>query len=173
MRPVILILSAGFALFFASAAARAQQPSFQDPLLDHLAGNWTFQGNFVGEQTTHDLSAQWILNHQYLLIHDVSRDTEDGHAAFDTKLYVGWDAAAKQYACVWLDNMGGLSPQSVGYATRSGDQILFVFKHPDDETHLTFAYNAGTNSWDVRMDTVKDGVHDPVVRATLAKANKL
>jgi hypothetical protein len=171
MRPVTLTLSAGFALCFISLAARAQQPPLQDAFLDHLAGNWVSQGNFVGEQTTHDLSAEWILNHQYLLIHDVSRATENGHPAFDTKLYVGWDAAAKQYACVWLDNMGGLSPESLGYATRTGDELLLVFKHKDDETHLTFAYNAGTNSWDVRMDTVKDGVRDPVVRATLARQN--
>lgn len=171
MHPITRSLLAGFALFFACVAARAQQPSFQDALLDHLTGSWVFHGNFVGEESTHDLSAEWILNHQYLLIHDVSRETEDGHPAFDTKLYVGWDSAANQYACVWLDNFGGLSPESLGYATRSGNEILFVFKHKDDVTHLTFAYSAQTNSWGVRLDSEKNGALEPVVRATMTRRN--
>jgi hypothetical protein len=168
MRPITRTLLAGFALFFASFAARAQQPSFQDALLDHLAGNWVFHGTFAGEETTHDLSAEWILDHHYLLIHDVSRETKDGHPAFDTKLYVGWDKSAKRYACVWLDNSGGLSPESVGYATRSGDTMAFVFTSREGDTRLTFAYNAGTNSWEVRMDSA-DTPPDPVVRATLTR----
>ena len=54
--------------------ARAQQPAFQDALLDRLAGRWVLTGTIAGKPTTHDVVAEWVMEDQYLRIHEVSRE---------------------------------------------------------------------------------------------------
>jgi hypothetical protein len=54
--------------------AGAQQPTFHDALLDHLAGSWVLQGTIAGRPTTHDITAEWVLAHQYLRLQEVSRE---------------------------------------------------------------------------------------------------
>ena len=50
------------ALFLlAPPSTTAQQPGFQDPLLDLLAGNWVMTGTIAGAETTHDIVAEWVL----------------------------------------------------------------------------------------------------------------
>src|ERR1700733_3788876 len=70
-------LLTGFALcVFMSVSARAQQPAFKDALLDHLAGSWILEGNIADEEATHDVVAEWVLDHHYLRVHEVSRETQ-------------------------------------------------------------------------------------------------
>jgi hypothetical protein len=110
---------AGFAVSaFLSVSAHAQQP---DKLLDDLAGNWILDGTVADQQATFDAAAEWVMDHQYLRIHLVSREMQpNGKTAYEATAFIGWDAAAKQYACVWLDNRG-LSPASFANAKPSGD----------------------------------------------------
>ena len=54
--------------------AFAQQASFNDPLVDHLAGKWVLSGEMDHGQVTHDFNAEWVLAHQYLEINEVSRE---------------------------------------------------------------------------------------------------
>ncbi len=56
----------------------AQEPGFQDALLDNFAGNWVLEGTIAGAMTTHDIVAEWIVGHQYLRFHEVSREKGDG-----------------------------------------------------------------------------------------------
>jgi len=48
---------------FASLIAMAQQPPVTSPLLDHLAGKWMMQGAVGKQPVTHDLDAEWVLQH--------------------------------------------------------------------------------------------------------------
>ena len=61
-------------LVLLSLPAAAQEPTFQDPLLDHLIGNWVLQGTIAGSQTTHDIVSEWVLGHQYVRLHETSRE---------------------------------------------------------------------------------------------------
>jgi len=61
-----LTLGAGFVF--------GQQSTFHDQLLDHLTGTWVLQGTIMGKETTHDVAAEWVLGHQYVRIHEVSRE---------------------------------------------------------------------------------------------------
>jgi hypothetical protein len=165
-------LLTGFALaIFMSVAARAQQPTSKDALLDHLAGSWILEGTIADEEAIHDVTAEWILDYQYLRIHEVSRDTQpDGRPAYEANFFIGWDPGAKQYACVWLDTSGRISSDSIANAKRNGDEISFIFKDKDGVLHLTFAYNAQTDSWEWRLESGLNS-DDPFARVTLIKQN--
>jgi hypothetical protein len=153
--------------------ALAQQPTLRDSLLDHLVGNWILTGTIAGRQTTHDVSAAWVLNHQYLEFHETSREkNKDGDPAYVATVYIGWYERAKQYVCVWLDDYGGISTQSLGHADRGGETIAFVFQDTGDngKFHTTFAYNGAENTWTMNMDQETDGKFSAFARTTLKKS---
>src|SRR5579872_4632366 len=60
--PMRTFLKAAAFLTIGVGLAFGQQPTFHDPLLDHLAGNWVLQGTIAGKETTHDVEAAWVLN---------------------------------------------------------------------------------------------------------------
>ena len=151
----------------------AQQPTFQDPLLDHLVGKWVLQGTIEGRETKHDISAEWVLGHQYVRLHEVSREKDaQGQAAYEAIVFIGWDQPTSQYACLWLDSTGGggLAAQAIGHAKRSGEEIAFLFKGGDGSLfHTTFAYSRVTDTWQWLMDGEEGGKLQPFARVTLTK----
>jgi hypothetical protein len=154
-----------------SSKSIAQQPAFRDSLLDHLTGNWVLHGAIAGKQTTHDVTAQWVLNHQYLQIHEVSRAKDaKGLPAYEASVFVGWQQATKQYVCVWLDDYGSISPASFGIAKSNGPNIIpFIFTYNDDIFHTTFKYNPKDNTWAWDLDSEDKGVLKPFARCTLTR----
>src|SRR5262249_39613406 len=53
-----------------------QNPPVNSPLLDHLAGKWIAQASFGGQSSAHDIEAQGVLGHNYLRLHEVSREKD-------------------------------------------------------------------------------------------------
>jgi hypothetical protein len=166
-----LTRNAVLALALAVAAPSfGQQPTLNDSLLDHMAGNWVLEGTIRGKETTHDVSAEWVLGHQYLRIHEVSRDLNaKGEPAYEANVYLGWDGNLQEYACVWLDVYGGVSPVSIGNGKRAGDEIPFEFKDKDSDLHTTFRYRAGSDTWDWAIDNEANGKRSPFARLTLRR----
>jgi hypothetical protein len=155
------------------AFAQQPQPTLQDELLDHHQGAWVLQGTIAGKQTTHDVTANWVLNHQYLSIHETSREkSAKGEPAYEAIVFVGWDAAASRYFAIWHDVWGGFGSASVGYAPHSGDEIRFLFKNSNgkDDFHTTFSYNRSADTWDWRMDNDDNGALKPFARVKLTRA---
>jgi lipocalin len=71
MRYVLIAVAALSCLAGTSAA----QPSpANDVLLQRLAGTWILRGDIRGRATTHDITAEWILDRLYLQIHEISRE---------------------------------------------------------------------------------------------------
>ena len=166
------LLPAAGLIAFCAAPVSAQQATFTDPLLDRLVGHWVLNGQMDKGETTHDISAEWVLAHQYLELHEVSRDkNEDGAPAYQATVFIGWDAKLKVYDCVWLDDYGSISTQSLGYATPSGDSIAFVFQDRDDANkfHTTFTWRKD-GTWAMDMDAEADGKLLPFARTVLARA---
>jgi hypothetical protein len=161
------------AVVLVACSASAQQPTFQDPLLDSLVGTWVLQGSIAGRETTHDIVSEWVLGHQYARLHEVSREKDaKGQAAYEAIVFIGWDQASNQYACLWLDSTGGggLSAQAIGYAKRSGDEIAFLFKGQDGSIfHTTFRYSKGTDTWTWLLDGEEGGKLQPFARVTLTR----
>jgi hypothetical protein len=156
-----------------STAVHAQQATFQDSLLDHLTGKWVLTGKIGGKPTTHDVSAAWVLNHQYVELQEVSREkNKKGEPYYTAHVYIGWDQPTAQYVCVWLDDYGDISTQSLGHARRAGDSIAFVFRDTGDpgKFHTTFAYDVRRDGWTMNMDNESNGKLSPFARTVLTRA---
>lgn len=157
-------------LLIGSGVVFGQQPTFHDALLDKLAGNWLLTGTIMGKQTTHDVAADWVVDHQYLRIHEVSREkNSQGQPEYEAMVFVGWDQNAAQYVCIWLDTYGGMNETSLGRAKRTGDVIPFLFKDKDSTFHTQFIYHPEADDWEWRMDSEEKGGMKPFARLTLKR----
>jgi hypothetical protein len=125
----------------------AEPPAGDDPWLSRLVGHWVLEGRIAGKDTTHDVDAEWVLNHLYVRLHEVSREKDSsGQAAYEAIVYVTWYAAAGEYAVLWLDTTasGGFSPDS-------------------------FVYDPASRTWAWVMDNVDRGVPKPFGRVKLTR----
>lgn len=158
----------------AATPALAQQATFNDPLVDHLAGKWVLTGQMDKGPVTHDFSAAWVLAHQYLEIDEVSREkNKDGSPVYQAKVFIGWDAGKKIYDVVWLDDYGSISTQSLGTATPNGNSLAFVFHNRDDAGgfHTSFTWHPENKTWSMDMDNITtNGKAVPFARTTLTAA---
>lgn len=156
----------------AALSTSAQQPPRQDPLLDHMTGNWILQGTVTGTETTHDVDADWVLRHEYVRIHETSREKNaQGQPLYEAIVFIGWDTASSQYTCLWLDTTGGngLSRDAIGHGKRNGDEISFFFESKDGNFHTTFAYYKSDDTWRWIMDNDMSGKLSPFARLKLAR----
>lgn len=152
--------------------AAAQESGFQDALLDRLAGNWLMQGTIAGGDVNHDVVAEWVLDHQYLRLHEVAREKDDrGKPAYEAIIIIGWDEPSGRYVCLWLDSTGGGGLSGVfGYAERGGDELAWVFDTRDGSViHNTFAYSRDADTWQWLIDTGEPGNLTPFARVTLTR----
>jgi hypothetical protein len=160
------------AMMFTALIATAQDPPVNSPLLDHLAGKWQMQGTVGKQPITHDLDAEWVLQHHYLRFHEVSRAMNDkGEPQYEATVFIGWNEKTQQYGCAWLDVYGGLRSESIGLATPKENELSFVFTDEHGETTFTntFTYDPKTNTWDNRLDNVVKGAVKPFARFNLTK----
>ena len=160
------------AVLLVSAAALAQQPPVSSPLLDHLTGHWILRGEIAGKQTTHDVDAEWIIQHHYVQIHEVSRDKDaKGQPQYEAMIFVGQSSAATPFTCVWLDVFGGSSIESIGVAEPRENALPFIFKNEKGEVsfHNDFVYDPTGDIWEWRMDNIEKGIAKPFGRVKLAR----
>src|SRR5512133_186442 len=116
------------ATLLAALTMTAQQAPVNSPLLDHLAGKWLMQGTVGKQATTHELDAEWVLQHHYLRLQEVSREKNDkGELQYEATVFVGWNDKTRQYACVWMDVYGGATAESIGVATPKENELAFIF----------------------------------------------
>jgi len=107
--PMRKILKVAACLTLGVGFVFGQQPTFHDQLLDHLPGNWVLQGTIAGKDTTHDVTAEWVLGHQYVRIHEVSREKNSqglpAHEAMVLPQYPAYERMANNDMTVteWKD----------------------------------------------------------------------
>jgi hypothetical protein len=174
MKTTLCMLALAFAL---AAPAAAQSTAFRDSLLDRLAGRWVLSGEIEGKATTHDVTAEWVIAHEYLRLHEVSRERDaQGHPAYEGMVFVGVDEKTNEYVCLWLDSTGnsGLANPVIGRAPRGGEELPFVFAFPGGAGafRTTFAYRRAGDTWQWRMDAEDHGTLQPFARVTLARAKR-
>jgi hypothetical protein len=134
--------------------ATAQQPLdgrdrvFRDELLDNLAGDWKITRKFKTRTVENTARAEWVLNHQFLLIKmkDVNNPPQ-----YEANIYIGYDNASERYVAHWIDVFGGRFSETLGYGTRNGNSIKFVFEYPDGPFINIFTWNTEKKSWTFLM----------------------
>ena len=164
MRALLLCLFA--------ANAVADDPPFEDALLDKLVGSWLMTGTIAGGEVVHDVEINWVLGHRYVRIDDVARETnEDGGPAYEATVFIGWDKPTGRYVCLWLDltGGGGLANDVFGYAEPAADRLEFTWGDDEGRIRNTFQYFADTDSWTWSIDNEKHGVATPFGRVALAR----
>jgi hypothetical protein len=143
-------------------------------LLDHLTGSWVLQGTIAGKLTTHDVQATWVLNREYVQLHEISREKNDsGGAAYEAIVYISWDVKSQQYTCLWLDSTagGGLSAEGIARANLAGDSIPLIFTiSPSDQIRTTFSYDKTADKWQWLIDDVESGQPHRFANVTLTRA---
>jgi len=126
-------------------------------LTAHRFRDWVLAGTITGESTTHDVKVEWVLNHQWVRIHETSREkTPSGEPQYEASVYIGWHGERKEYVVHWIDVFGGAFAD-VGYAKREGDSLPFVFQDDDGTFHTTFSFDRATVTWKWAMDSVSKG----------------
>ncbi|MFN8349181.1 MAG: hypothetical protein U0X91_29545 [Spirosomataceae bacterium] len=160
-------------IFIAPIAARAQQTTQPDSLLNKLTGNWVLKGTIAGQETIRDISAKRVLNGQYVELTEVSRDKDrKGNPAYEATVYFCWQEPKKKYFCLWLDNTSneGISNKVIGEAKQNGDKIEFVFRYNDGtQFYNTFLYDRNADTWQWNLDGEEKGKLEPFARVKLTR----
>src|SRR5712664_381277 len=121
---------------------------FSDALLDHMVGNWKLTGNVMGRAAEQNVSVEWVLNHQFLRIHEKDNaPSSTDRVPYEAMIMVGYDNASERYVAHWNHVFGGRFSETLGYGTRGGDEIRFVFEYPDGPFRTTFRWNPETHQW--------------------------
>ena len=156
------------------SALPAQEPATRAAvaLMDKMTGRWVMTGTISNKATTDDVDVEWVLNRQYIRIHEVSRD-KSADGGYEAWVYLVWDAKKGEYAVLWLDNTATthFEPAGIGHAKADGNRIPIVIKNADGTAiHTTFAYDRAKDSWTWAIDNVDtSGKASPFARLTLTK----
>ncbi len=161
-------------MLLAFAATRLCAQSLPaDSLFDRLVGHWVLTGTIARQQTTHDVTFEWMLGREYLQMHEVSRErTPAGGPSYEAVVLFGRDPKSGEYACLWMDNTASAAfdPAGTGHGRVAGDSIPFFFRYSAvTGFHTTFVYNRKADTWQWHMDNDSAGVRRPFARVTLTR----
>jgi hypothetical protein len=156
-------------------AITAQAPTeWRDDLVDHLAGSWNLTGKIVGRDAHHDVRADWVLDHQFLRIQEkTAASAPAGERPYDAIWFLGYDPIKSRYILHLMDTFGGRYSETLGYGTRDGNEIHFVFEYPDGLFRNTYRWNADQGTWQWVMDQQDEKkAWTPFADLKLTKAQK-
>jgi hypothetical protein len=176
MQPSLRILRLICCLAVVSLAVTGNAQDADAPrlLLEHLTGDWVLTGVLGKKPAVHDVHAEWVLNHEYIRLHESSREKkQNGEPAYEAIIFISWDPKAQQFACLWLDNTegGGLSAEGIAYAKPKEFSIPFEWVQSGAVTlRNTFSYNAKLDTWRWAIDNVTKGKAAPFGDVTLTRA---
>jgi hypothetical protein len=139
-----------FVLFFAviGGFAFAQSPpaSLQDRFLDNFVGDWRAERKMSrGRVQQTSVHCEWVLSHQFIEFHYGSTDATPEYEAF---VFIGFDDAAKNYVCHWVDVFGGR--YSLVGRGKIDDKLLSIeFRFDSKEGAVTnkFTFDPQTKTW--------------------------
>lgn len=132
-----------------SVPSIAQAPAeWRDDLADDLTGTWKIEGQVLGRDAHHEVNAEWALNHQFLQIHEKTAATAPAsESRYEAFWFLGYDPVSDRYVLHLLDVFGGRFSETLGYGTRNGNEIRFVFEYPDGPFHTTFRWFPTKSTW--------------------------
>ena len=146
---LLLSLPFGFVSTKVMAQVDGPQASFEDNLIAQLEGNWLLTRKIRGTEVQNQVSAKWVLNHQFLQVH--MKDVKEP-PAYEAIVLIGYIHATKEYVAHWVDTYGGRF-SAVGRGTRTANAIEFKFAYPDGPFFNTFTWNPDTKQWIFRLES--------------------
>ena len=127
----------------------------------------------MGRDAHHTLQAEWVLNHQFLRMHEQTSAAapKDEHS-YEAIWFLGYDAVSERYVLHLMDVFGTRFSETLGYGVRDGNKIRFVFEYPDGPFHTTYIWNPDSGIWEWLMEQKRsDGKWSSFADLTLVKAS--
>jgi len=185
LRSIAALAFAALLLCTARAASAQTGSAWHDDLIDHMAGTWKLEGTMLGKPAHHTVTAEWILNHQFLRLHEVtSADAPASEDRYEAFWFIGYDATSERYAVHLLDIFGGRDSETLGYGTRQGSRvdgksspgdqkdnsIALVFEYPDGPFHTTMRWIPESGTWQWHLEQKDKGKWSTFADLTLTPA---
>jgi hypothetical protein len=127
-------------------------PSAEDALLNALVGEWDLTGSMGQTALAQAVSADWVLNHQFLRIAFRDRNPpRAGAVPYEAVVYIGREQRSGRYVMHLLDVFGAEYSKTLGVGVRDGDAITFVFEYPDRPFSARYAWNAAERVWNITI----------------------
>jgi len=145
------LLACGAPSFAQNTAAPLDGPNrpFRDETLEQLTGSWKMTGQIRGRPVNHTFVATWVLNHQFLHVHEKDVSVPP---VYEAEVYIGYDNMSERYVAHWIDVYGGRVSETLAYGKRTGNSIRFVFEYPDGPFTNTFTWKPAERKWQVVME---------------------
>lgn len=152
--------------------AQDNPTGWQDDLVNHLTGTWKVSGPLLGAEAHHTVTAEWALNHQFLRIHEkTSEGAPASEHRYEAIWFLGYDPTSERYVMHLLDIFGGRFSETLGYGTRDGNSIRFVFEYPDGPFHTTFRWSPQDDSWQWFLEQKEKGKWSTFADLKLTRAH--
>jgi hypothetical protein len=152
MRIPWLLTMTAVPLLAVSLAAQTTT-EWRDPLVDRMAGTWKLEGQVMGREAHHEVRAEWVLSHQFLRIQEkTAAGAPNTERAYEACWFLGYDPISERYVLHLMDVFGARYSETLGYGTREGNQIRFVFEYPDGPFHTTYQWNPEKDTWQWLME---------------------
>ena len=127
---------------------------FHDTLLNHFVGKWIVSGTVHGQEFKNiDLQVEWVLNHQFLQIHEKSRDIVPWLQTFyESLLFIGYDQPNNRYVAHLMNVMGGDNQLAyLLFGKRANNEINLVSQFTDSASGSfdseSFIWQPESKSW--------------------------
>jgi len=158
LRSIAALAFTALLLCTARAASAQTGSAWHDDLIDHMAGTWKLEGTMLGKPAHHTVTAEWILNYQFLRLHEVtSADAPASEDRYEAFWFIGYDATSERYAVHLLDIFGGRDSETLGYGTRKDNSIALVFEYPDGPFHTTMRWIPESGTWQWHLEQKDKG----------------
>lgn len=124
--------------------APASPPSLQDPFLDNFVGDWKVERSVRKKPAVQtSVHCEWVLNHQFIEFHYGAGDAKPEYEAF---VFIGFDDAAKNYVCHWVDVFGAKDSE-LGRGKMDDNLLSLEFKFGKGELTNKFSFDPQTKTW--------------------------
>src|SRR6478672_4967495 len=104
---------------FAQKTVDTEDWHFNDDLLNHLVGKWNVTGITYGNPNKETIEAEWVMDHQYLRIHEKSKEIiPEINGPFETEFFIGFNRNSKYYVVHEMNICGSTMGEGFCYAFR-------------------------------------------------------
>jgi hypothetical protein len=168
MRSVVLFFGAMIVLppcvapVAGQVAPDGSDAGFHDDLLDRFVGKWEVGAVVYGQKFTLDREADWVLNHQYLRVHEKSREVIPWlKAPFERLVFIGYNHRSKRYVVQEMTVHGAdvpFEPEGFAYGSRTGDELTMDIKNGAEVAiRGRWTWDRASSTWHIRASRVVAG----------------
>jgi len=126
--------------------------------LDKLRGKWNLTGEMGKIELHQEVSARWVLGHQYISLYCKSiADDENPTADYEALYHIGYNPDEDLFIFHLLDTTGVPIVCNVGLGRRDGNHIPFVFEYQDGNFINDLTWHPAERRWTFRQEYQENG----------------